>query len=97
MYNYWEIFELVVIYHVMIGKDYSMSITTLHEKVSTEINQLSNKQLKEVLLFIEFLSTREDKDFIDYVNSRTQQVMNDRKKGKKFFNLDELQKEFSEN
>ena len=35
--------------------------------------------------------------FIDYVNSRTQQAMNDRKKGKKFFNLEELQKEFSEN
>jgi hypothetical protein len=81
----------------MIGKGYSMSIATLHEKVSTEINQLSDKQLKEVLLFIEFLNTREDKDFIDYVNSRTQQAMNDRKRGKKFFNLDELQKEFSEN
>lgn len=80
-----------------IGKDYSMSIATLHEKVSMEINHLSDKQLKEVLLFIEFLNTREDKDFIDYVNSRTQQVMNDRKKGKKFFNLEELQKEFSEN
>jgi len=74
-----------------------MSIATLHEKVSMEINQLSDKQLKEVLLFIEFLNTREDEDFINYVNSRTQQVMNDRKKGKKFFNLEELQKEFSEN
>ncbi len=81
----------------VIGKDYSMSTATLHEKVSMEINQLSDRQLEEVLLFIEFLNIREDKDFTDYVNRRTQQVMNDRKKGKKFSNLEELQKKFFEN
>jgi hypothetical protein len=58
--------------------------------------QRSHHQLKEVLLFIEFLNTREDKDFIDYVNYRTEQATRDRRKGKKFYKLEELQKELSE-
>jgi hypothetical protein len=73
-----------------------MSVSTLHEKVSQEIKLLSDQQLREVLLFIEFLNTREDEDFIDYVNSRTQQAINAREKGAKFYHLEELQKEFSE-
>lgn len=73
-----------------------MPTVTLREKISEEIDRLSERQLKEVLLFIEFLNTREDKDFIDYVNYRTQQAMEDRKKGRKFYDLRELQKEFSE-
>lgn len=72
-----------------------MSITILYEKVSQEIKQLSDRQLREVLLFIEFLNTREDEDFINYVDIRTQQAIGDRKSGKKFHNLAELQKEFS--
>ena len=73
-----------------------MSVISLHKKVSQEIKLLSDQQLREVLLFIEFLNTREDEDFINYVNSQTQRAMDDRKKGAKFYSLEELQKEFSE-
>jgi len=71
--------------------------TSLHEKIFKEIGRLSEQQLREVLLFIEFLNTREDDDFIDYVNKRTQLAMDDRKRGKRFYSLVELQREFSEN
>lgn len=58
-----------------------------------EIDHLSEQQLREVLLFIEFLNTREDDDFIDYVNKRTQLAMDDRKRGKRFYSLVELQRD----
>ena len=73
-----------------------MALSTLHERVYQEIEQLSDQQLREVLLFIEFLSIREDKEFIEYVNERTQQALNARKRGEKFYLLEELQREFSE-
>ncbi len=73
-----------------------MSVPKLHEKVYQEIEQLSDQQLMEVLLFVEFLNMREDKDFVEYVNSRTLKAVNDRKKVAKFRGLEELQKEFLE-
>ena len=73
-----------------------MSVPKLHEKVYQEIEQLSDQQLMEVLLFVEFLNMREDKDFVEYVNSRTLKAINERKKGAKFHGLEELQKEFLE-
>ena len=57
---------------------------------------MSDQQLMEVLLFVEFLNMREDKDFVEYVNSRTLKAVNDRKKVAKFRGLEELQKEFLE-
>ena len=72
-----------------------MSVTSLHKKVSQKIKLLSDQQLREVLLFIEFLNTRENEEFINCVNSQTRQAMDDRKKGAKFYSLEELQKEFS--
>jgi hypothetical protein len=69
-------------------------VTTLQELVSQEIKQLSNQQLKEVLIFIEFINIREDSDFIEYVNKKTQQAESARKKGIKFRSLEELQKEY---
>ncbi len=68
-----------------------MAISTLQERVSQEIEHLSDQQLREVLLFIEFLGIREDKEFVEYVNERTQQVLNARSSGKKFYQLEELQ------
>ena len=71
-----------------------MAISTLHELIHQEIEQLSDEQLRELLLFIEYLNIREDREFIDYVNGRTQQALDARKKGKKFQSLKELQREF---
>lgn len=72
-----------------------MALSTLHERLYQEIKQLSDQQLREVLLFIEFLNIREDKEFIEYVNERTQQALNARERGGKFQQLEELQREFS--
>lgn len=72
-----------------------MAISTLHERIYQEMKQLSEHQLREILLFIEFLSVREDREFIEYVNERTQQALNARRSGKKFYSLEELQREFS--
>jgi hypothetical protein len=70
-------------------------VTTLHKLISQEIKQLSDQQLQEVLMFIEFINMREDKDFIDYVNRRTQQAPDERQRGVKFHSLEELQQEFN--
>jgi hypothetical protein len=72
-----------------------MAFSALHERLYEEIEHLSDEQLREVLLFIEFLSIREDKEFIEYVNERTQQALDARDNGKKFYRLEELQREFS--
>jgi len=69
--------------------------TTLHKLISQEIRQLSDQQLQEVLMFIEFINMRADEDFIDYVNRRTQQALDERRHGVKFRSLEELQQEFN--
>lgn len=68
----------------------------LQEQVYQKLEKLSDRQLREVLLFVEFLSSRENQKFIRYVNERTQQALNAKKSGKKFHRLEELQREFSE-
>lgn len=70
-------------------------MATLRKRIYQEIDQLSDQQLQNVLIFIEFLNTREDSNFIDYVNKRTQIALNNREKVTKFHTLEELQQEFS--
>lgn len=72
-----------------------MTAEKLYERLYQEIESLSEQKLQEILLFIEFLKMREDKEFIEYVNGRTQQALNERKDGKKFYRLEDLQREFS--
>jgi hypothetical protein len=72
-----------------------MALSALHERLYEEIQHLSDEQVQEVLLFVEFLSIREDKEFIEYVNERTQQALDARGNGRKFYCLEELQREFS--
>ena len=71
-------------------------VTNLQQRICQKIEQLSDWQLKEVLMYIEFLNIHEDNDFIDYVNKRTEQALNIRKRGSKFRSLKDLQKEFIE-
>lgn len=69
---------------------------TLKKQLYEKIGRLSDQQLREVVIFIEFLTAREDEEFIQYVNERTKQALNNRKNGKKFYSLEELQREFPE-
>ena len=72
-----------------------MALPTLQERIHQKIEHLSDGQLRELILFIEFLDIREDGEFIEYVNKRTQQALDARKNGKKLYRLEELQREFS--
>jgi hypothetical protein len=46
-----------------------------------------------VLLFVEFLYTRESPEFIAYVTERTENALNAKNKGEKFYSLKELQEQ----
>jgi len=59
------------------------------------VQGLPDKEKKEVLDFIEFITIREDRFFIDYVNRRTEAAAEAKKRGEKFTSLQELQKEYA--
>jgi len=67
----------------------------LKGKIIQKLEDMPLKNLREVLLFVEFLSARESPEFIDYVNNRSEEALNARTNGEKFFTLAELQKEFA--
>ncbi len=60
-----------------------------------KISNLPDNNKREVLSFIEFLQIKQDKEFIDYVNEITLKAINDKKDGKKFISLNELQAEYN--
>jgi len=66
----------------------------LKGKIVQKLEDMPPNYLREVLLFVEFLSARESPEFIDYVNNRSEEALNARANGEKFFTLVELQKEF---
>jgi len=74
-----------------------MAFAKLQEQVYQKLEKLSDHQLCQVLLSVDFLTIREDQEFIEYVNKRTQQTLNAKKRGRKFYRLEELQCEFSSN
>ena len=67
----------------------------LEELIVRGIKELSNREKQEVLIFIEFLRIREDQPFIEYVNWRTQEAIEAKKRGEVFSSLEELQKEYA--
>jgi hypothetical protein len=71
-----------------------MSRAALKERLIDDIKGLPYEKVKEVANFINFLNLKEDDWFIDYVNKRGIEAKADRKKGRRFTSLEELQKEF---
>jgi hypothetical protein len=67
---------------------------SLKQKLINDIQDLPEKKIKEVFDFVEYLKLKEDKWFIRYVNQRGQEAGEDRKAGKRFISLAELQKEY---
>jgi len=59
---------------------------------TSELNELKGK--KEVLHFIEFLKIKEDNSFIEYVNKRTKDTIEAKKRGEQFTSLEELKKDY---
>ena len=71
-----------------------MHVAYARRELSDRLAELPERNLREVLHFVEFLRIREDREFIDYVNLRTQQTLSARERGEKFYTLRELQKEY---
>ncbi len=65
--------------------------TELHAK----IRNLPKKKMTELLKFVEYLQLYEDSSFIEYINKRTQQAVQEKKSGKHFTSLEELQREYA--
>jgi len=63
-------------------------------KLITEIEDLPEKKVKEVIDFIGYLKLKEDDWFIEFMNKRSRLAKAERKAGKKFTKLEELQKEY---
>jgi len=59
------------------------------------ILELSTREKEEVLNYIEFLKVKEKRDVIEYINLRTREAMDKKKRGKVFSSLQELQKEYA--
>lgn len=68
--------------------------TNLKEKLLADIEGLPDKKVKEVIDFVGYLKIKEDDWFIEFVNRRGALAKVDRKAGKKFFKIEELQKEY---
>jgi len=68
----------------------------LKGEIVEKLERLPPAQLREVLLFVEFLSARESPEFIAYVNERTEEALTAKGDGEKLYTLEELQKEFAE-
>ena len=73
-----------------------MSIAKRKMQFTHSLEGLSEMDIHEVIDFIEYLKRRKEKQFIDYVNQRTEQALAEREKGKKFYTLEELQEEYGD-
>lgn len=69
--------------------------SVLHQQILEQVKELPEKEKREVLNFIEYLKIREDRTFIDYVNKRTQEAVEAKKRGERFTSLKELQQEYA--
>jgi hypothetical protein len=70
-------------------------VVKLDELIFKAIQNLKQSEKKEVMNFIEFLKIKEDNSFIDYVNRRTEEAIEAKKRGKRFISLEELQKDYA--
>lgn len=65
---------------------------SLKKNLLSSIEGLPEKKIKEVIDFVNYLKLKEDDWFIAFVNKRGALAKSDKKAGKKFTTLEELQK-----
>ena len=65
---------------------------SLKKNLLSSIEDLPEKKIKEVIDFVNYLKLKEDDWFIAFVNKRGAMAKADKKAGKKFSTLEELQK-----
>ena len=75
-------------------REFYMAKTASKEILIKEIEEMPVHKVKDVLNFVHYLKIKEDDWFIDLVNRRSRQAESDRKAGKKFIGLRELQEEY---
>ena len=63
--------------------------------IQKNIKSLSEQGKKEILSYIEYIKLKEDPSFIQYVNNRTKEAVEAKKKGERFISLEELQREYA--
>jgi hypothetical protein len=66
----------------------------LKAKLIEDISALSEKKLKDIVDFVEYLKLKEDDWFIDFANKRSSLAIKQRKAGRKFTKLEDLKKEY---
>jgi hypothetical protein len=71
-----------------------MAKAALKENLIREIEEMPAERVKDLMNFVHYLKIKEDDWFIDLVNERSRKAELDRKSGKKFVSLKELQKEY---
>jgi ribosome biogenesis protein Nip4 len=67
----------------------------LSDIILKNIQELAEKEKREVLNFIEFLKIKEDHSFIEYVNNRTNEAIEAKRHGEKFVSIEELQRDYA--
>ncbi len=71
-------------------------VAELNDLILKSIQELPDRDKREVLNFIEYLKIKEDHNFIEYVNKRTKQAIAAKKRGERFISLEELQRDYGE-
>lgn len=67
----------------------------INDLIIKNLAELTDKEKKEVLNFIEYLRIKEDHFFIEYVNKRTQEAIEAKRRDERFISLEELQKDYA--
>lgn len=71
-----------------------MPVTLLKEKLMEDIASLPEKKIKDVIDFVEYLKLKEDDWFIAFVNKRSSIAKKQRRAGRNFTKLEDLQKKY---
>ena len=71
-----------------------MARTAFKRRIIEDIEGLPENKIREVIDFINFLKLKEEDWFIDFVNKRGAVTESERKMGRKFMKIKELQQEY---
>jgi len=71
-----------------------MPRTAFKKRIIEDIEGLPENKIREVIDFINFLKLKEEDWFIDFVNKRGAVTESERKMGRKFMKIKELQQEY---
>ncbi len=93
--NLWEITQVSIDIPSRSRGKTMARVAELDELILQAIQNLKESERKEVMNFIEFLKIKEDNTFIEYVNQRTEEALEAKKRGKRFISLEELQKDYA--